>query len=130
MKNVKINKISPPDYKIENIISYFILDEKGTIILARQFSALSKSQLFYHAAYFYQYYKNLPKDKEENNSFIDNKDYRYVYFPLENNNLYSVLLVKTNYNIFNSLHIVKLIQRMITEITKNNCDNKGKVRIF
>ena len=125
-----------------NLISYFILNDKGTIILARQFMPLTKTELFYHAAFFQQFYKNSNKENTENNSFVDNREYRYIYFPLENSNenetLFSILLIKTNYNIFSALNVIKLIQRMIFEIIKNkekqnsnNTNNeKGKVRLI
>lgn len=125
-----------------NLISYFIINGKeGRIILARQFQELTKSELFYHAAFFYQFIKNSEKEKTESQSFLDNKEFRYIYFPLADSNeaesLYSVLLIKKDYNIFSSLDIIKLIQRMIFEIikknpkeTKNSIDNeKGKVRL-
>lgn len=129
---------------INNLISYFIVNNKkgtGSIILARQFQPITKSELFYHAAFFNQFINNIEKGQSEQRSFMDNQENRFLFFPLENSNenenLYSVLLMKKDYNIFSALSIIKLIQRMIFEIIKNNknenskgIDNdKGKVRI-
>lgn len=126
-----------------NLISYFILNDKGTIILARQFQAITKSELFYHAAFFHQFLKGFDEENKPENYFFDNKGYRYVYLPLdflnnENECLISVLLISNDYNIFSAINTIKLIQRMINEIIKtkdrenqtlNTTDNvKGKVR--
>lgn len=146
LKQIKTqNKNSALDETIlnNNLISYFIINDKqGTIILARQFQELTKSELFYHAAFFHQLIKNSKNEMSETKSFFDNKELRYIYFPLENENenekLFSVLLIKKDYNIFAALSIIKLIQRMIFEINKQNKKketnepfdyNKGKVRL-
>lgn len=125
-----------------NLISYFIIkDKQGTIVLARQFQALTKSELFYHTAFFHQFIKNYDNEKIEKKSFLDNRELRYIYFPLENSNenenLYSVLIIKKEFNIFSAITIIKLIQRMIFEIIKNKPkethetldSDKGKVRL-
>jgi hypothetical protein len=108
----------------KNLISFFIIDHKGLIILARQFQSITKSELFYHAAFFHQYLTNLDKNQVEKSSFFDNKDNRYVYFPMENSieneNLYSILLINSKYNILSAISVIKLIQRMIFEIIKTN----------
>jgi len=125
-----------------NLISYFIINDKlGTIVLARQFQAITKSELFYHATFFNQFIKNYQKEANKARSYLDNKQYRYIYFPLESlnesENLYSVLLIKKDFNIISAFNIIKLIQRMIFEILKNKIKDtnnsidkhKGKVRL-
>jgi len=137
------NSLSEEKNFNNNLISYFILNDKGTIILARQFQSITKSELFYHAAFFHQFLRGFDQENKPENSFFDNKGFRYVYFPLdycnnENESLISVLLIKKDYNIFSAINTIKLIQRMINEIIKNKdrenqnyntTDNvKGKVR--
>jgi len=152
----KNNRLPDETSLNNNIISYFIINDKqGAIVLARQFHAITKSELFYHAAFCHQFLKNCGKEKNETKSFFDNRELRYVYLTLENSSknndsdseserLYSVLIIKVEYNIFSAFNVIKMIQRMICEIIKNkpkehlqlstsnlldNNSNKGKVSL-
>lgn len=123
----------------QNVISFFIVNEKGRLILARQVSPITKSELFYHTAYFHQILKEFSQKEDASfKSFFEHNEYRYLYYPLEtkisnekyDEKLFSVLLVNTSFNILIGLNILKMIQRIIYEIIKNNNSQDTKADSF
>ena len=132
--NININKINNINNINDNIISLMLLNEKGKILLSRQYSPISKSKVLYHASFFHQYYKNLPSDKKEDkNNSLENKDIKYLYISLNkynrNNNeekeIILILIININFNIFMAKEIIKLLNRIIFLVI-----NKGNVRII
>jgi hypothetical protein len=119
-KNINNNIIN------NNIISFMLLNEKGKILLSRQYSPICKSKVLYHASFFYQYYKNLLVDKKEiNNNSLENidKDIKYLYISLNKNQneekeIILILIININFNIFQANEIIKLLTRIIFVVIK------------
>jgi hypothetical protein len=134
------NKANPPHTSISklknNIINCFVINNKGKVILSRQFVELSKRKLF-ELAFLFDRNLNLKKNKdkyyfnlEENFELIsDNTKLAFTYHPLHINSIYLVLTTHKNFSIFESLEIIKTIHRKIIEVCQFNSESNEDLTI-
>ena len=81
----------------------------GSLLLARQFTQLSKMQLE-------EWAKNMPKliRKDQQHTFIEDTLIRYVYQSLDE--MYLVLVVDKSSNMIEDMEIIKLLHKTLIEI--------------
>jgi hypothetical protein len=107
------------------VISFFVTTKKAKVILSRQFTTMTKREMFEHCSLFS---RNLEKENNINKNnfeisiseYENNKNdingYRYTYQTLHSKNLYLVLVSINSFNFFETVEISKLIHRGITDI--------------
>jgi hypothetical protein len=123
LTNKKENIYSDFNLKQKQIINCFVINNKGKIIFSRQFMEITKRKLF-DLAFLFDRNLNIEHNKTKNTflikeSFeIDNKELkiRFTYQTMHSNNLFLVLTTQDDFNIFESLDLIRIIHRKITEM--------------
>lgn len=124
----KINKKFEDDIlvKFDNkIISVFATTNKSKVILARQFSMMTKREILEHSSLFSRYLEK-EGSYEKNNFDVSISEYeksdkiisgyRYNYQTLYSKTIYLVLVTVNSFNYFQSLEILKIIHRCIYDL--------------
>jgi hypothetical protein len=108
------------------VYSFFIINNKSKLILARQFVRISKRQLLEHSSYFVRKI-DLEENKDKNYFDLQDNKIRYLYQTLQNNNLYVVLVTSEQFNIFESLQLLKNIHRLVQDICSDQNSEENVV---
>jgi hypothetical protein len=99
------------------ILSYFICDQKAKIIIARQFTETTKKELFEYAVFFSRNVEELIKTNQTCLTYDDPS--KMCVFQILNKELFSVLVISYDMNIFEASDIIKLIYRTISDQLKH-----------
>lgn len=107
-----------------SILSFFIITKQGKVILARQFLKISKRELFEFSSLFIRSLdinENLSKNNfqigDVDKTKLNNKNnHRFVYQTLHTNSFFIVLMTSEKFNLFQSLDVLKLIHRCISDL--------------
>ena len=119
---LKMKTALPEKIRIEqNIISVMITTNKSKIILARQFTRITKRDLTHLSSMFV---RNLDSNKNKENNLEKNffdvveeeLDCRFIFQTLKIKNLFLVLVTKSTFNIFTGLELLKMVHRIVNEI--------------
>jgi hypothetical protein len=102
---------------MKNLISLLICKEDNKIILARQFVSMTKQTLLEYSGHFY---KNFQYHKDKNCFDLDGK--RFSYFKIET--IFLILISNSNFNIFETFEILKLIKRSLFDICKEGINEE------
>jgi len=123
LTNKKENIYSDINLKQKQIINCFVINNKGKIIISRQFKEISKRKLL-ELSFLFDRNLNIEHNKTKNTFLIkesfsidkNEKKIRFTYQTLHSNNLFLVLTTQDDFNIFESLDIIRIIHRKITEM--------------